>query len=57
MIEIGRRKANDTTLFDEDKLRLNQLLDIAKAKKSLAESKRVRSKRTFFNITLELSCI
>ena len=45
--ELGQRKANESTLSDEDKLRVSQLLDIAKAKKSLAESKRVRQLRAY----------
>lgn len=44
--ELGQRRANESTLSDEDKIRVSQLLDIAKARKSLAESKRV------YNITL-----
>lgn len=39
--ELGQRRANESTLSDEDKIRVSQLLDIAKARKSLAESKRV----------------
>ena len=42
MKELGQRKANEATLTDEDRIRVSQLLDIAKARKSLAESKRVR---------------
>ena len=38
--ELGQRKTNESTLSDEDKIRVSQLLDIAKARKSLAESKR-----------------
>ena len=41
MKELGQRKANESTLNDEDKIRVSQMLDIAKARKSLAESKRV----------------
>ena len=41
MKELGQRKANEATLTDEDRIRVSQLLDIAKARKSLAESKRV----------------
>ena len=39
--ELGQRRANESGLSDEDKVRVSQLLDIAKARKSLAESKRV----------------
>lgn len=43
MKELGKRKANEHLLTDEHRVKVSQLLDIAKAEKNLAESKRVSS--------------